>query len=235
MSENKRTQVPPRIRFMVFRRDNYTCRYCGRKPPEVVLHVDHVRCCANKGRNELGNYATSCETCNLGKGTLEVVETFLEFLSRQEWRGDPVGDFARHARDVRMLDLLRPGTSEKVLAALGQPTLRAVQKAWNFGETTSALKEAWSDWKHGRELVDNAPLPVEGTLYKLRKFRKRPGSLGGIYRVDVVPPGNLENLDDITFVGMTCMRTGEETGLYWGDTWRMIARDAVEIKPRSTP
>jgi 5-methylcytosine-specific restriction endonuclease McrA len=34
--------VTPKVRFEVFKRDNFTCRYCGRKTPEVVLEVDHV-------------------------------------------------------------------------------------------------------------------------------------------------------------------------------------------------
>src|SRR5262249_12475071 len=34
--------VPLTLRFEVFRRDDFRCTYCGRKPPEVVLHVDHV-------------------------------------------------------------------------------------------------------------------------------------------------------------------------------------------------
>lgn len=29
-----------RKRFRILRRDNYTCQYCGRKPPEVVLHIE---------------------------------------------------------------------------------------------------------------------------------------------------------------------------------------------------
>jgi 5-methylcytosine-specific restriction endonuclease McrA len=30
------------LRFEVLRRDGFACTYCGRKPPDVELHIDHV-------------------------------------------------------------------------------------------------------------------------------------------------------------------------------------------------
>ena len=30
------------LRFAVFKRDNFTCQYCGRRAPEVKIHCDHV-------------------------------------------------------------------------------------------------------------------------------------------------------------------------------------------------
>ena len=58
----------PRLRFEVFRRDSYTCQYCGRRAPEIVLHVDHILAWANGGMTEIENLRTACSTCNLGKG-----------------------------------------------------------------------------------------------------------------------------------------------------------------------
>jgi 5-methylcytosine-specific restriction endonuclease McrA len=31
-----------RIRFDIFKRDDFTCRYCGKSSPDVILEVDHV-------------------------------------------------------------------------------------------------------------------------------------------------------------------------------------------------
>jgi 5-methylcytosine-specific restriction endonuclease McrA len=31
--------ITKKLRFEVFKRDNFTCRYCGRKTPEVILLV----------------------------------------------------------------------------------------------------------------------------------------------------------------------------------------------------
>lgn len=60
--------VSTRTRFEVFKRDRFTCAYCGRTPPEVLLHVDHVVPVAAGGGDDMTNLITSCQTCNLGKG-----------------------------------------------------------------------------------------------------------------------------------------------------------------------
>lgn len=56
------------LRFQVLRRDGFTCQYCGRKPPEVKLHIDHLQPWSTGGLNVAENLRTSCEACNLGKG-----------------------------------------------------------------------------------------------------------------------------------------------------------------------
>lgn len=62
-----RKQVSTRTRFEVFKRDNFTCQYCGATPPSVVLHVDHIVAVASGGKNSKDNLITSCSACNLGK------------------------------------------------------------------------------------------------------------------------------------------------------------------------
>lgn len=58
-----------RLRFAILERDAFTCRYCGRKAPDVELHVDHVVAIARGGTNEPENLVTSCADCNLGKAS----------------------------------------------------------------------------------------------------------------------------------------------------------------------
>lgn len=60
--------VSTKTRFEVFKRDRFTCAYCGRTPPEVLLHVDHVVPLAAGGSDDITNLITACATCNLGKG-----------------------------------------------------------------------------------------------------------------------------------------------------------------------
>ena len=59
-------------RFRVLLRDNFTCYYCGRKSPEVVLEVDHFYPESKGGENNLDNYRTSCRDCNQGKKDLVI-------------------------------------------------------------------------------------------------------------------------------------------------------------------
>jgi hypothetical protein len=73
-------------RFEVFHRDRFTCRYCGRRPPEAVLEVDHVIAVANGGGDETENLVTACFDCNRGKSATplsEEPETVDERLSRR--------------------------------------------------------------------------------------------------------------------------------------------------------
>lgn len=63
-----RKGIGKKARFEVFKRDNFTCQYCGGQAPDVVLHVDHINPVAGGGSNDIMNLITSCEPCNLGKG-----------------------------------------------------------------------------------------------------------------------------------------------------------------------
>lgn len=64
----KRKNISNKTRFEVFKRDSFTCQYCGRSAPDVVLQVDHINPVAEGGENDIINYVTSCFECNNGKG-----------------------------------------------------------------------------------------------------------------------------------------------------------------------
>lgn len=64
----KRKAISNKLRFEVFKRDSFTCQYCGRKAPDVVLEVDHIKPVAEGGKNNILNLVTSCFECNRGKG-----------------------------------------------------------------------------------------------------------------------------------------------------------------------
>jgi hypothetical protein len=66
----ERNKLSSRTRFEVFKRDRFTCIYCGRKPPQVILHADHVVSISEGGSDDPLNLVTSCEDCNLGKSNV---------------------------------------------------------------------------------------------------------------------------------------------------------------------
>lgn len=68
MSKSIRKPISTKTRFEVFKRDEFTCQYCGAIPPKVILHVDHIIAVAAGGVNKMDNFITSCQSCNLGKG-----------------------------------------------------------------------------------------------------------------------------------------------------------------------
>ena len=57
-----------KLRFEVFKRDEFKCQYCGATPPAVILQVDHIHPVSDGGSNEMDNLITSCQPCNIGKG-----------------------------------------------------------------------------------------------------------------------------------------------------------------------
>lgn len=72
---SRRKGLSKKIRFEVFKRDKFTCQYCGAKAPDVVLHVDHIEPVANGGSSDILNLITSCSGCNLGKGKVPLSDT----------------------------------------------------------------------------------------------------------------------------------------------------------------
>lgn len=63
----ERKPIGKRLRFEIFARDGFTCRYCGRQSDTVILHIDHIHPVCQGGTNDPSNLITSCVDCNLGK------------------------------------------------------------------------------------------------------------------------------------------------------------------------
>lgn len=68
MAEKKRKAISKKLRYEVYKRDSFTCQYCGRSAPEVVLEIDHIKPVVDGGTNDILNLITSCRDCNRGKG-----------------------------------------------------------------------------------------------------------------------------------------------------------------------
>ena len=64
----ERKPISKKVRFEVFKRDKFTCQYCGRMSPDVILEVDHITPVSKGGNNDMINLITSCRDCNRGKG-----------------------------------------------------------------------------------------------------------------------------------------------------------------------
>nr|WP_294529184.1 HNH endonuclease [uncultured Rhodopila sp.] len=66
----KRKDISASLRWSVFARDGFACRYCGARAGQegVELHADHVVSVAEGGGNTYDNLVTACNKCNGGKG-----------------------------------------------------------------------------------------------------------------------------------------------------------------------
>lgn len=73
-----RNAIPPKVRWQVFARDGFRCRYCGAQPPDCALVIDHAYPVARGGTDHPKNLITACEECNQGKADA-LVPTLGEF------------------------------------------------------------------------------------------------------------------------------------------------------------
>lgn len=64
---SNRKPIGKGLRFSVFSRDRFSCRYCGASSDTVQLVVDHVTPVCQGGTNDPENLVTSCVACNAGK------------------------------------------------------------------------------------------------------------------------------------------------------------------------
>lgn len=70
VKEKRRAQaeVAVGLRFDVFMRDGFRCRYCGRSVDDgIILQADHVLPVSKGGPTCLENLVAACFECNLGK------------------------------------------------------------------------------------------------------------------------------------------------------------------------
>lgn len=61
-----RTAIPDTLRWRVYARDGYACRYCGAKG--IPLALDHVTPFTHGGDATEDNLVTCCRSCNSSKG-----------------------------------------------------------------------------------------------------------------------------------------------------------------------
>jgi 5-methylcytosine-specific restriction endonuclease McrA len=62
----------------VFRRDNFTCQYCGRRLPELT--IDHILPRHMGGKHIWRNVAAACPPCNHRKGGRTLEESGMKLL-----------------------------------------------------------------------------------------------------------------------------------------------------------
>ena len=118
-------------RFEVFKRDNFTCRYCGGKSPKVILEVDHIIPISKGGDDDSINLATSCFECNRGKGARNLSE-----IITGEDPHDKAIELAERERQLREYNEIRMAVEVRI-----KKDVKKIFK--NLSLQNINLKEEW--------------------------------------------------------------------------------------------
>jgi hypothetical protein len=78
--DNGRRQ-PPLTNRALFKRDSYTCLYCGNKFKYEDLSRDHVKPVSKGGKDVWTNVVTSCKRCNARKGNSNLADISMDLLA----------------------------------------------------------------------------------------------------------------------------------------------------------
>jgi hypothetical protein len=128
--------VSKKSRFEVFKRDKFTCQYCGAKAPDVLLHVDHIEPKSKGGKNDITNLITACVDCNGGKSDRRLSDDSVVVKQR-----DQLAELEERRQQLEMmLDWQRS------LSSLGDETIDKLQEFW-----CDLVHWMWSDV--GRERI----------------------------------------------------------------------------------
>lgn len=115
-----RVAVGKSLRFDIFNRDGFTCQYCGHKPPDVMLELDHIVPVAKGGDNDEMNLITSCADCNRGKSAKILTDV----------RPSPDADLQHLKTEQQRLEYERYLDAKTRRDEAHQKVVNAIQATW---------------------------------------------------------------------------------------------------------
>ena len=185
----ERKPISKKKRFEVFKRDKFTCQYCGRKSPDVILEVDHIKPVAEGGNNGILNLITSCRDCNRGKG--KTLLSVNEEVAKQQSR---LQELAEKREQMEMLLQWRDelvqfelAQAEKLNEYIGKLTgytgkekaiikLQELTRQFSFQEVIEAIDISFSryfdvsdDKEYEKDTWSYAFSKIGGVCYNRRK------------------------------------------------------------------
>jgi len=128
----KRKAISKKVRFEVFKRDNFKCQYCGKCAPEVVLNVDHIHPVSQGGEDDMMNYITACFDCNSGKSDRLLSDDSVLAKQRQQ-----LEELNERREQLEMMLQWRNG-----LKAIDEDSLDKIQEAWRLAATGWHLNDS---------------------------------------------------------------------------------------------
>ena len=177
-----RKPISKKIRFEVFKRDHFTCQYCGRMAPDVILEVDHIKPVAGGGDNEMVNLVTSCRDCNRGKGKrkltdndeLKKQQAALDDLATRREQAEMMAEWRQSLADTD--NALADKASEYIgtvsgytLNDNGKRSIKKLIKNFSFEEVMEAIEISFDHYYHGTDKTwERAFDKIGGICYNRR-------------------------------------------------------------------
>lgn len=181
----KRTAIPKSIRFEVFKRDKFTCQYCGLSAPDVILEIDHIKPVSKGGTNDILNLVTACRECNRGKTNKELSDNTAVKVQKQQ-----LDDMQERREQLEMMLKWREMLDDELsieseaiscllgnetkwsLSENGLKTARKLIRRFGFSEVYTATQIAIDRYYNGSEDSWNqAWNKVGGICYNRKKAR----------------------------------------------------------------
>lgn len=146
-----RTPIPPGVRWKVFARDGFRCRYCGVMAGDAVLVVDHQHPVALGGRNNFDNLISACEECNQGKSDTQI-PSFPELHTYQR-----AASVAAGWLHMQWLMMCRQAGHD---LPIGKSTLLlVVRDSMNYEDAIDTLHSVLNKWLEGYFNPDRESFP----------------------------------------------------------------------------
>lgn len=127
--------ISKKIRFEVFKRDGFTCQYCGKNPPEVTLEVDHIQPVSKNGTDELDNLITACFDCNRGKSNVELKRIPNSLTENKEILEEREKQYIEYHKLIAKIDKRLNAEIEQVDLEF-QKTFCGIKLTYEFKKTT---------------------------------------------------------------------------------------------------
>ena len=176
--------VNKKARFEVFKRDKFTCQYCGKKAPEVILHADHLEPKSKGGSDDFLNLVTACVDCNQGKSdrvlsentVLEKKQNQLEQLQERREQIEMLRDWERELTtlSIQELELIAEKIANRTgrtLSEWGRDRILPLIRKHGIEEVLKVVEETFSAfYGSGNETKDACVFAamLNGLKYKLR-------------------------------------------------------------------
>ena len=195
----KRSTLSKKTRFNVFKRDLFTCQYCGKKSPDVILEVDHIKPVCDGGDDNIINLITSCFDCNRGKrgeplsknSELEKQENELseQFQKMQEFiEATKIREKAM-ALDETAKNYVCDAWSELCdydLSLVGATKALKLIKKYGFKNFMEAMQTSLNQYYEKTQQTADKAFDFIGRILKVKQMQKENPELGEIYYIRAI-------------------------------------------------